>query len=81
MPGTKEGGLKAKLKNLEKDPDFYKNIGRIGGKKVGAGPKGFAADRELARRAGRIGGTISRGGGRKKLTDEVNEVYESGILG
>lgn len=31
MAGTKAGGLKAKLRNLEKDPDFYRNIGRKGG--------------------------------------------------
>ena len=58
MAGTKAGGLKAAKKNLEKDPDFYKKIGAIGGKKGRTG--GFAANPELARIAGRKGGKISR---------------------
>lgn len=58
MAGTISGGKKAAAKNLAKDPDFYKNIGRIGGS-VKA-PKGFALNRELARIAGAIGGRKSR---------------------
>ena len=54
-----------------------KRIGSLGGKKGTTG--GFFANRELARIAGRKGGTISRR--RKKLTDNVNDVMESGILG
>ena len=58
MSATRAGGLKARDKNLAKDPDFYKKIGAIGGKKGHTG--GFYADRELARRAGAIGGKISK---------------------
>ena len=58
MAGTRVGGLKAAKKNLENDPDFYKRIGAIGGKTTGY--KGFAANRELAKIAGKKGGTISR---------------------
>ena len=65
MAGTKAGGLKAAKKNLEKDPDFYKKIGAIGGKKGTTG--GFAANRELASIAGRKGGLISRRG-KSKIT-------------
>ena len=65
MAGTVSGGKKAAKKNLEKDPDFYKRIGAIGGKKGRTG--GFAANRELARIAGRKGGLISRRG-KSKIT-------------
>lgn len=57
MPGTRQGGLKTAAKLLEKDPDFYKKQGVKGGKKSRGG--GFT-DRELARRAGAIGGRVSR---------------------
>lgn len=58
MSGTKAGGLKARAKNLENDPDFYKKIGAKGGKNGHTG--GFAANPELARIAGAKGGRISR---------------------
>lgn len=62
MAGTREGGLKAKLKNISKDPNFYAKIGARGGKNGHTG--GFAANPELARVAGAKGGRISR---RKKV--------------
>lgn len=58
MAGTKAGGLKAAAKNLANDPDFYRRIGRIGGKNGTTG--GFAANPELARIAGAKGGRKSR---------------------
>jgi uncharacterized protein len=58
MPGTKAGGQKAALKNLQRDPDFYAKIGRKGGQNGHTG--GFAANPELARIAGARGGRISR---------------------
>lgn len=58
MAGTKAGGKKAALKNIENDPDFYAKIGAKGGKATGY--KGFATNKELARIAGRKGGLISR---------------------
>lgn len=65
MPGTKAGGLKAAKTNKElHGDDFYRNIGRIGGRNGHTG--GFASNPELARRAGAIGGRISRRGPSKK---------------
>ena len=59
MAGTKTGGAKAAQTNRERyGEDFYKTIGSTGGKKGTTG--GFWADRELAKRAGKLGGTISR---------------------
>ena len=73
MAGTKAGALKTKAKNLAKDPDYYKNIGRKGGKASITG--GFASQAigsdgltglERARIAGAKGGFISRRGKSKK---------------
>ena len=61
MAGTKNGGLKAASTNKTRyGKEFYARIGAIGGKKTGL--KGFALDRDRARRAGQIGGRISRRG-------------------
>lgn len=58
MAGTKAGGIKATATNIERyGKDFYKRIGRKGGKAGKTG--GFAANPELAKRAGRIGGLKS----------------------
>lgn len=59
MPGTVIGGYRAASTNKKRHgADFYARIGAIGGKKGRTG--GFAANRELAREAGRKGGLISR---------------------
>lgn len=58
MAGTVAGGKAAAKKNIANDPDFYKKIGAKGGRLGRTG--GFYANRELASRAGRIGGTKSR---------------------
>jgi general stress protein YciG len=59
MPGTKAGGQKAAATNRARHgKDFYARIGAVGGTKGTTG--GFAANRELAREAGRKGGMISR---------------------
>ncbi len=61
MAGTKAGGLKAAATNKSRHgSDFYASIGAKGGKKTGL--KGFAVNRDLARKAGAIGGRISRRG-------------------
>lgn len=70
MAGTREGGRKAKARNLEKyGPDFYKRIGSKGGRNGKTG--GFASDkvgedgltgRQRAKIAGAKGGKISRRG-------------------
>lgn len=65
MPGTKQGGQKAAATNKAKyGKDFYARIGKIGGQLGHTG--GFAANRELARKAGQMGGRVSRRG--KKTT-------------
>ena len=68
MSGTVIGGKKAAQSNMKKHgKDFYKNIGKIGGKKSRNG--GFASDKvgkdgltglERAKLAGAIGGRKSR---------------------
>ena len=69
MAGTKEGGLKAMKTNYKKHgKDFYRNIGRKGGKKTGM--KGFALNPELAKIAGRRGGLISKRGKAKNHEDK-----------
>lgn len=59
MAGTIAGGKAAAKTNKQKyGSDFYAKIGAKGGKLGRTG--GFYANRELARRAGAIGGTVSR---------------------
>lgn len=65
MSGSRLGGLKASETNKKKyGEDFYKNIGRRGGK--ACVPKGFAVNPELAKRAGSRGGKLSKRGKAKK---------------
>lgn len=62
MAGTLEGGKKCAATNLEKyGSDFYARIGRMGGSTKTDKPKGFAANIERARAAGRIGGSRKKG--------------------
>lgn len=72
MAGNREGGLKAAAKNKAKDPDFYAKIGRKGGKAGHTG--GFAANRELASIAGKIGGKISKRGSKKVNLGDSQEL-------
>lgn len=59
MAGTIAGGKLAAATNKQKyGDDFYARIGAEGGKRGRTG--GFYANRELAREAGRKGGTKSR---------------------
>lgn len=70
MVGTRAGGMKAAKVNKERHgADFYVRIGSIGGKAPTKKPKGFAADPELAKIAGRKGGAISRRGPAKKSAE------------
>ena len=66
MPGTKIGGKKAAQTTKERHgEDFYQRIGKLANEaweKNGRKPRGFAANRELARSAGRTGGLKSRRG-------------------
>lgn len=63
MAGTKEGGRKAAATTLARNPNFYAEIGRKGGKAEGVA-KGFAHlaeyDPEAHRRASAKGGRTSR---------------------
>jgi general stress protein YciG len=70
MAGTKAGGQKAALTNKNRHgKDFYAKIGAKGGKLGTTG--GFAANRDLAREAGRVGGLKSRRGAAKKEVVET----------
>lgn len=61
MSGTANGGKKAAATNKNKyGKDFYARIGSMGGKMGHTG--GFYANRDLARKAGAMGGRISRRG-------------------
>lgn len=69
MSGTRAGGLKTAITNRERHgDDFYREIGRKGGKNGHTG--GFAANRQLAVEAGRKGGLKSRRGKGKTQTSE-----------
>ncbi len=66
MPGTMAGGSKAAKTNKARyGENFYEMIGAAGGKTSRGG--GFAANRELAKIAGAIGGKRSR---RTKAADK-----------
>lgn len=73
MSGTVAGGLKAKKTIIERHgSDWYRKIGRIGGRNGHV--KGFAVNPELAKRAGSIGGKLSkRGPAKKKKEENVQE--------
>lgn len=71
MAGTTLGGKKAANTNRQKYGDnFYQRIGGIGGKISKTG--GFFANRDLASRAGRIGGMRSKRGPSKKTLERLN---------
>lgn len=60
--GTIDGGHKTAAKNTKKDHRFYSKIGRKGGQTQTAKTKfrGFGSNPDLASRAGKIGGAMSR---------------------
>lgn len=84
MAGTKAGGLKAAKTNIERHgKDFYRNIGRKGGRNGNTG--GFADPNpdkngmtgpERAKYYGRIGGTISRRWKSKNTTKGIENVQD-----
>lgn len=66
MAQTTEGAKKAVATTLKKNPNHYKEVGKLGGsKKV---PKGFAMNRDLAVKFGAIGGKKSK----RPKADKVN---------
>lgn len=71
MAGTIEGGKKAAKTNLERHgANFFKEIGRKGGKHTGK--KGFALNPALARVAGAKGGRNGRRGASRKNSTSNN---------
>lgn len=83
MGGTISGGRKAAQTNRERyGENFYANIGRKGGQNGHTG--GFASSKELARRAGAMGGKKSkRGPAIQKLldknADDILGMYNNGV--
>lgn len=70
MSGTLAGGRKAAKTIKSKNPNFYREIGSLGGRKGKADGtiKGFAVmDKQKVREAGRKGGTRSRRGSSIKV--------------
>lgn len=61
MSGTLAGGRKAAKANIERHgQNYYSELGKLGGKAKHSKPRGFAANPELAKRAGKLGGQISK---------------------
>jgi general stress protein YciG len=60
MAGNHKNNLKTRNKHITTNPNFYREIGALGGKAKTDKLKGFAANRELASRVGKIGGTNSK---------------------
>lgn len=76
MAGTKEGALKAAKTNMERyGKDYYAKMGREGGKNGHTG--GFASNKELARRAGSIGGRKSKRA--EGVQDKLNTLFKEYI--
>lgn len=73
MAGTKIGAIKARDKNLAKDPEFYSKIGSVGGKNGVGTLKGFAACPERAKTAGSLGGKHSKRG---RIYDRETKTWE-----
>lgn len=82
MAGTIAGGIKARDKNLAKDPDYYKKIGHIGGSNSTTG--GFASEKVgpdglTGRQRAIVAGAKGGRNGRRKfghIGDKVIEVME-----
>lgn len=77
MGGTRAGGLKAAAKNKQRNPNFYADIGRVGGSKSNNG--GFASNKpgrdgltgpQRASKYGYIGGVASRRRAKQLTEDE-----------
>lgn len=72
MAGTRLGGIRAAAKNKERyGKDFYKRIGRQGGRAGNTG--GFYGNSKRAKEAGAIGGRIGKRG--RKLIKKEGLLY------
>lgn len=71
MPQTPEGSKKARATLLAKDPDYFKKLGKLGGKaKV---PKGFAKmDKDRLSEVSSRGGSMPR-----KRSKKAQELLDS----
>lgn len=79
MSGTVRGGKQAAATNKARyGKDWYAKIGAIGGKNGRTG--GFFADRDLARRAGSKGGTVSRRGKSAKTVERLRKEADQDFL-
>lgn len=80
MAGTIKGGRKAAKTNKKvHGRNFYKEIGHLGG--INGHTGGFAANPELARKAGALGGSMSkRGSGKEaeKLRARIVNLHNKG---
>lgn len=77
MSGTRTGGLLAAKKNkANHGEDYYVKIGAKGGKAPGGA---FKWDKELARRAGAIGGRVSRRGISPKTAEKERAEFQEGF--
>lgn len=75
MSGSVAGGIKCAATNKEKyGEDWYRKIGAIGGRKPTTKLKGFAANPELARAVGKIGGLKSKRG--VKMDDDLYQLKQ-----
>jgi uncharacterized protein len=75
MAETLKGGKKTTSTNMQRHgADFYRRIGRKGGK--ARVPKGFAVNRELASKAGFKGGCISS---RKGVPNKPKELISKSV--
>lgn len=80
MAGTKKGGyLASKTTKARHGEDFYVNIGSLGGSVRHPKTRMFYRNRAFARKAGKLGGLISRRG-KNKIDDykkqKIREAYE-----
>lgn len=83
MSGTIDGGRRAAETNKAKyGEDFYRDIGSKGGRKGAKDGviKGFARNIELAREAGRKGGSLSRRGRKWEPEPETEPTPEPNLL-
>lgn len=72
MAGTVTGGKAAAQTNKTKyGPDFYREIGRKGGSVIRPETRPFTKSPELAKLAGKIGGTKSRRGPKTRIADRA----------
>lgn len=80
MAGAHAGGIQAAQKNMANDPNFYKRIGSIGGKRSSTG--GFAkkvacdcadipGEHHKGQCAGKRGGLISRRNKKEVVGEQV----------